>query len=724
MISEHYILTSSNLLKTIEYELKDYFNILNKTGIQVNNDNYLKYSNKYIFEHENFYIQNKQYFDRNINYNSQCFISVNDSTNTYGDLTLHEYLLLIRNIMIIYDKSFNFDYTKTCPPNNSTTKLYNISDNSVLNIENLYCKYIKFSNNIYPLFIGSYVLEKTNMDTVYIYNICSNTNETNLFLKTTYITNVLMKQMLKMFYIVTKCKTFALFVELNNPSFSKAFSLYYNLGFKPLIDTVETNESYIDKMLGCDASLSEYIKCKNLAFTKMLMMTSEDTTKDFIFKYSTKFTSKNQTLDRGIQFYDSILAFSYRCSCILDKFLLKNKNLCESNINLLNYYFEKDSGKNQQIIHKDNNGFKNYFYNIDIYISQSNDPFSVISTFQKQIVNNNISLYRFIGYLVNNIIPLDDVFNKNVRYVDPKFEFKLTEDINGNLSYKLYSIETIDSLIKNINITNNNKNSFKDIETVLINEISKYNLNTNINQNDKLIFFPCGYYFISEKNSNKNVLHAVSFVYNKIDEELYFYDPQNIDDRRSKEDLFTFKCLTSIIKTILKKNNCKVNATIDLTKYVDPKSKDKYGNFKYLYAKIQNNFADDDYGTLCTILSHIPYVALNLIDTNKPIFKQLQTYIWFLFFSSIILKQKQKINTPTVNLQSNIMTIFPYIYLNLYKLIKIYNQDNQNKTQDDDDIFMKLQSNTNELTKNIFDLNNHLITVFNDPSEIPTKYIN
>lgn len=718
MYNEFYILTNTNILNTIKKYLEDYFNFLNKTqgGDTVNNTNYLYYSNKFILEHENYYKTNKTYFDTIFNYDD--FIIGQNENEYYGLLTLHQYLQLLSKMLILHDDSFNIDYTLNCPPNKNISKIRNIYDSQFILSDNIYCKYIIKDNEVYPLFIGSFTIDKNNFF-CYIYNICSNANKINKNLNTNFETKNLLNKMLNIFYKVTNSDTFALFIDLNNPSFSKAFSLYFNNGFLPLVDIFDTyDQSILEKMLGCDSTFPNYIDCQKITKTKMLMMKTTNDRYLNILYYKDSLTSKDVLIKRGsVIFYDTLLAFSYRCSCIFDEYYEKNKYICKDSIKLLNKYFTKNNGENQSIVHISTDGTNiKYFDEINSYINDANNIFSPIPDYYKQIVLNNQELYRFLSLV--KIINVNDIFNKNIRYINPKISIGVTEYNIDNIGFSIQTFPYIDTIIPKQNYFNSKLYTYRELESKFYNEFSNFDFQTNINDSDQFIFIPCNYAFFSNINNKQNFIHSISMIYNRKDKELYYFDSQTISDRRTKQDNYVFKLLLKLIVKILRKNNCEVNNEIDLTKYIDINTK------KSLYTKIQSNFADDEFGSLCVILSHIPYIAVNLIDINKNIEKQMKFYVWFLFFSAIILKQKQKLVSPILNLQSNIMITFPYLYTNIYEIIKSFNNNKQKLNQKDIDILNTLDFYNKQFIQTIQDLNNRLIQVINDKDEIPYKYSN
>jgi hypothetical protein len=70
------------------------------------------------------------------------------------------------------------------------------------------------------------------------------------------------------------------------------------------------------------------------------------------------------------------------------------------------------------------------------------------------------------------------------------------------------------------------------------------------------------------------------------------------------------------------------------------------------------------------------------------------------------------------------MITFPYLYTNIYEIIKSFNNNKQKLNQKDIDILNTLDFYNKQFIQTIQDLNNRLIQVINDKDEIPYKYSN
>ena len=157
---------------------------------------------------------------------------------------------------------------------------------------------------------------------------------------------------------------------------------------------------------------------------------------------------------------------------------------------------------------------------------------------------------------------------------------------------------------------------------------------------------------------------------------------------------------------------------------------DDNGN-KY-YCKIQRFFADDPNENMCVLLSFVPYMCLMFIKdfNSKKTRKQLQFYMWFLFYSSIIFRQKKEDGNiremEILNYNSNILIIFPYLFLGIYKVVEdILNEKTiQGLMLSNEDIEIKnsIKLLSESLYNNILNINERINDIVSDPYEIPFKY--
>ena len=724
--------------------LKIYLEINHFKGNNINDVNYTDYIYNFImYEFDKYYVETKYYRDLMNKYvNTSYFHKSINELKLPSRMTYYKYFKLLRRTLILYHKSFNIDFDINCPPVKNYTQTKENKTSGFINSDNMYISFIMDRNNkeLYPLVVGSYNIDNhpdklLNKSIIYIFNICSNVNDINKIMGTEYKTDKLLKYMFEHFSIITGYVTLALAVENNNPWFTKAFSLYYNIGFVPLLDTIDTGGSILDSMYGCDVLLSNsslYNNCKEQINKKMLMMITKSKI-DFILYYPHELTN-NVMINRHEPFYDSVLAFAYRCSCFFDEYYRKNYMLCKQSIVLFNEFFSDPNNADYKI--DESYGKVQYFKIINGYIDDINMPNSVVPDYYKKIVTENQDLYRFLATTVGNIYTLDH--SDTIKYINPKYKISLMKSIANNNNAYTYYIDTNNAMystVENNNYRNQNyyysindlyNNMEKDLENHIY--VNKYDniLITNITEQDNLIFIPCSYNYIDSQNKNNNIMHVISLVYNKYNKELYHYDSEIINVKRTPQDKIAYEFMLKYITLMLKFNNCDVNNIIDLTEYIFP-------NGNKIYHKIQKGFADDEKGSLCSLLSHIPYIALNLIDPNKNILNQLKFYVWYIYFTAILFKRNYKHITLINNLQSNIMIAFPYLYLNIYKIIKRYvdglntflidnNDESMSTNQNNIDIMNQLTNIYDNLLNNINELNKRIQDVVNDPEEIPSRY--
>ena len=144
-----------------------------------------------------------------------------------------------------------------------------------------------------------------------------------------------------------------------------------------------------------------------------------------------------------------------------------------------------------------------------------------------------------------------------------------------------------------------------------------------------------------------------------------------------------------------------------------------------LYAKIQQPYADDNDGVMCTILSYVTYIGCQLFKPEPDFsnfFKKLQFYVWLLTFYSIQLKYKQNIKKLTDSLESNISIIFPYLSYGLHEFIENINNKKISmglmSLQEDICVIEQLKINKDKLEKNIKELNDILNDFFSSKYEL------
>lgn len=651
------------------------------------------------------------------------------------NLSVYEFLILIRGMIILHHDSFNIDYSKNCPPvdNTQITKdpSIEIQNNSLIFTENLYCEY-SLDNNKNPivLFMSSFSLDHYNPNILYIYNVCSDTTNTK---KSNRVTKNIFSKMLNIFSSLnvnaqgaSNFDFFFLFVEQNNPSFSKAFSLYYNNGFIPIINTIETNNTnMLSRMIGC---LDPNNICNYNTTSKMLMVKSYNN--NFYENYPIAVTENNKQVKRGIKFYDATLAFSYRCYCLLEKYFTENLSMCQDFMENFSEIFEIENKENRTI---DDEFSNNYFNRVDSYtqLAVNNPSFNFIY--------ENLNLFRMISTFNNvdkTILGLDTLFNNDrVKISQFKIRVEIIEMLNGNFAIRI-QFKYIDKIVNFVIDNNGNgynqsilsdKIQLNNIVKKEFNEILKKQINLDLGlKNNIFTFISCSFYFESKIDPSKQMGHAVSFIHDNDNQILYFYDPYLIPDRRIKEHQITLKFLRRVISEIFTLNNRKVSKYDDLSKYTDE-------NGNNLYCKVQQNFADDPLHSLCVLLSLIPYICLQLVRDYDPkkTKKQLQFYLWFLFFSAIIYRQK-KIDglveeMEITSYQSNLIIIFPFVFIGVYGIVKdmLENKTKNGMMLTQEDIYLrdKMSKQNKTLSKNLIGILTDINKVVKDKNEIPDKYM-
>jgi len=723
---EHHFLTNGSIITILKPLFKSIYNALGRD------------INSATIEECNLMILNCEELKNKINshqWNKPLLTFIPDAfiNNQNFNLSVYEFLILVRGMIILHYDSFNIDYSKNCPPVDNTQikdTSIKIQNNSLIFTENLYCEY-SLDNNKNPivLFMSSFSLDSCNTNILYIYNVCSDTKNTK---KSNRVTKNIFSKMLKIFSSLnvnaqgaSNFDFFFLFVEQNNPSFSKAFSLYYNNGFIPIINTIETkNVNILSRMIGC---LDPNKICNYNTTSKMLMVKSYN---NFYENYFTPVTELNTQVKRGIKFYDSTLAFSYRCYCLLERYFTENILICQEFMENFSELFVIENKENKTIVDKFSN---NYFNQIDNYTQLAlKNPQSF------KFILENVNLFRIIStvnFINKTILNLDNFFNNDrVKISKLKIRVEVNEMITGNLGIKI-QFSYIDKVV-NFDYDNNGKGYDKNVITdkkvlnymisTIINNIKKTNLDLGVKNDTIFTFISCSFYFESKIDPSKQMGHAVSFIHDNNNGILYFFDPYLIPDRRIKEHIFTLKILRRFVYEIITVNKRKVSKYDDLSKYTDEKGNN-------LYCKVQQNFADDPLHSMCVLLSLVPYICLQFVKDFDPkkTKLQLQFYLWFLFFSAIIYRQK-KIDglvqeMEITNYQSNLIIIFPFIFIGVYSIVKDMIEDKIKMgmmlTPDDIDLRDRMSEQNNFLSQNLINVLTDINNVVYDKNEIPSKYL-
>jgi hypothetical protein len=670
--------------------------------------------------------------------------SINLPFSSLPSLTVKQFLKLLNDMIILHFNSFRVNYAQTCPKGqtdfdmNIIDRNIDILNNPILNIDNLYIVY-SFDNDIPKIiFMASYIIDPQNNNFLYVYNVCSHTKNTiKAGLKTTEIFKTMTDDFLKLNQNV---KYMCLFIEENNPSFSKAFSLYYKNKFMPVINKLDIQENILERMLGCyNYADLPYDNCLFQTTTKMLMIYSIGNLFEYYPKYLFEKSVQLNSVKRGNNFIDPIIAFSHRCQCILDKFFDENIIHCNNILQEYHNFFEINQGENKNVINSDNN--LNYYDAMEYYLKEAKkNSFLTITSRQ--------DIFRLIGtYFKNNksILRLNKYFNNknDTNYIHSKKRISkkritlvLKELKSGNFDFSINLIEMMTDITHTTDIKNK---SGIDIQDIIDNQIKNFIgsfkdtvKDLGMRQDDKFLFIPSGFSFQSDIDPNKNVNHAVSFIFDKDNKTLFFYDSWKIykdyDILQQISIGFLAKCTKEIITQNKDSNNQNyiIREEYILDKYLD-------GNNEY-YCKIQQVFADDTQENLCVLLSLVPYICLMMIDDSDPskTLKQLQFYMWFLFYSSIIFRQKKEYgNVKEMEIfnsdyGSNILIIFPYFYISIYSVIKNILIDKTKQqlmiTNEDKKILSIIHSSSEELFKNIIRINQRINETINDKLEIPYKY--
>ena len=779
-----FIKDTSKIYGTIHEILNNtYYILLKQKGITDEDIriNHIEYAIKFINDIDKYYSMDKGSFDspyfESYNLGSNFILTgldINNDNFPYDKkMTIYEYFLLLKKMLKMYNNCFDVDYTKTCikydSMDNRITEFPKSNtnfSNILLNASGVYCRYIKNITNITndnldkiePLFMGSYMVNKTISNILCIYNICSSVSKINESMKElTAIHNYkykifsnskIFKDMLEYFNKLKtpQCDTYALSVVTTNPSFEKATLLYYNAGFKPMINVFETNNiNMIESMYGeCieGQNKDEYLKCVDERHRNMLMMCTKGDYQSILYfnnnnKIRKDIIKRNDIITfpyfSGVEkFYSMTLAFSYKCSCILEIFLNKNKEICEYNMKSITDYYNINNEENRLITDYIN---KPFFQHSNVYINNVNN-ISFKDDKLRDTVNNEKELYRFIGSFSERVFDVSQVISNDILMLD-NFISVFTEDGDGNkvlFKYNLvigkYKVNykdletpyyTIGDSIANTNIfkylNTKTQGSFgmKYIDIIIL------NLKIDRTKKYKYIFIPvlvvlkCTNEY--SKYKSKEFAHAFSFLYDVDNKKLYYYETQLMYDIMTPYLIDSIKKTAVFVKNLLNELSYTVENDInnffekednltDLTKYYSV-------NEKPIYCKIQSNYADDEKGSLCKILSFLPVVACEYMKdrTKEDRDLYIRFFMWFLYFSSIIIKQKHKKSNIDYGLRSNINYIFPYIYASVYYMIKDLNDKKRNSngkhkiTQEDIDIENKLEKNKNILLENIEELN-------------------
>jgi hypothetical protein len=428
------------------------------------------------------------------------------------------------------------------------------------------------------------------------------------------------------------------------------------------------------------------------------------------------------------KFYSLTLAFSYKCSCIIDNYLNKNEQLCKDNVDQLWNYFHINSGTNQQLLNP-STGYT-YWRNVNSYVDEVNNPKFNNNAIRQSVLNNK-NIFAFISSVNNKFVYINEDDFKSVYVCKKKILFNIHESstgIFGNSILLKSDINTeffITPINNNIDVTNYLKHNItlsNGKNTTMINYL-KSELDIDIQyiiDNDiEYIFIPSGSSFKSDNQNSKYIQdvhdHAFSHIYDIKNKKLYYYETQLIHDRMLYMPTQAALACTKSIKEILESYNFEVlnnvdnylntpDNTTDLSKYYMP-------NNEPIYNKIQNGFADDKDGTLCAFLSYIPLFGLKWTFSYENEVKEfyLKFFIWFLYFNSMFIRQKRNLLNIQDSLQSNLHIAFPMFYANIHNFIKKMNDIKRTYnviTHEDINCENILNTNKPILLKNLEEINN------------------
>ena len=791
IIGEYFIFSNTHLIETIKNFVYKHAKKYNVTITDIH-----KQTNEFILTVDSnetnkmfFYTQyNRRYFT-DIDTSDAFFNIIDNNTNDkykYDvNMTIFEYISLLNEMIKLYDKSFNINYNKTCVGEyqmgddrySSDNKAYviekfqDIKDSYLINQTNFFCKYYKLKDEndfvfLKPVFIGTY----SNIgEVMFVYNICSDAsgfnktyeNELNNKGLKPYRSSELFKMMLDVFEFISRKRIFALTVETRNPSYTKAYSLYYKHGFRPVFNILDTEKhNVLELSQGCIQTNADYLDCQQRSFYNILMLKTTDTDPrnyNYIKYYNDIFmsnaTRNNKKIERisnsGKQlryFFDTALSMAYRCSCVFDEFYTKNIKACTQIVNCITKYFEHNSGSNQTIfpIHwKEINGYTQ--------LSLYKKSIGQMNIFYDAVLNNQ-GLFRLISCISNNFCDYSYIRESNLGSLGNKFQSVFYSDFRLRIyishmqlfvptlkEVKTVYIECMNQKIlytKKYSLTFDvdPKKSIIDeilyaLRTVKKDEFNKILDNFENVYTDKsypIIFIPCSYKYECNIGANSNMIdHAVSMIFIKNKKRLYFYESQVLSD----DNIVGMPQIVSGLLTLTKEiiiNRTKDTYSVqkevyELHRFKDPSSSES------LYSKIQRSEADDTTGALCVLLSHLPLYACLLLPPSYGTLLDSDEYIRFFVFMftfySIKMRTEQELKKETNPVLTNISVIFPYLFSGVYKMIENFNEGKRaNKLpmyKEDIDIEFELKNQTDLLDKNTLDLIDKLFVIFyQNPNEL------
>ena len=792
IIGEYFIFSNTYLIETIKNFVYKHATKYNVTITDIR-----KQTNEFILTVDSnktnkmfFYKQyNRRYFT-DIDTSDVFFNIIDNNTNDkykYDvNMTIFEYISLLNEMIKLYDKSFNINYNKTCVGEyqmgddrySSDNKAYviekfqDIKDSYLISQTNFFCKYYKLKDEndfvfLKPVFIGTY----SNIgEAMFVYNICSDAsgfnktyeNQLNNKGLKPYRSSELFKMMLDVFELISKKRIFALTVETRNPSYTKAYSLYYKHGFRPVFNILDTEKyNVLELSQGCIQTNADYLDCQQRSFSNILMLKTTDTDPrnyNYIKYYNDIFmsnaTRNNKKIERisnsGKQlryFFDTALSMAYRCSCVFDEFYTKNIKACTKIVNYITTYFEHNSGSNKTI-------FPFHWKDINGYIQLSLDKKSIgqMNLFHDAVLKNQ-GLFRLIACISNNFCDYSYIRESNLGSLDNTFQSIFYSDFRLRISIShmqffvptLKEVKTVYIECMNQKILYSKKYSLTfniDPKKSIIDEIlyalrrvkkDEFNKildnfeNVYTDKSYPIIFIPCTYKYECNIGANSNMIdHAVSMIFIKNKKRLYFYESQVLSDDNIVGMPEIVSGLLTLTKEIIinrTKDTYSVQKEVyELHRFKDPSSSES------LYSKIQRSEADDTTGALCVLLSHLPLYACLLLPPSYGTILDSDEYIRFFVFMftfySIKMRTEQELKKETNPVLTNISVIFPYLFSGVYKMIENFNKGKRtNKLpmyKEDIDIEFELKKQTDLLDKNTLDLINKLFVIFyQNPNELP-----
>jgi hypothetical protein len=399
--------------------------------------------------------------------------------------------------------------------------------------------------------------------------------------------------------------------------------------------------------------------------------------------------------------------------------------------------FEINNKENTLVINKFS---YNYFDNINSYIvlAKNNRP-------KYNFIEENVDLFRIIGTtnsINKTIFSLDDFFDRinppngnRVKTSKYRIGISIFELFTGNFAFdiELRGLEQVHRFNYDNGGIGYSSNYISDkklleytVKSVIQDIKQTINLDLGLKNDTVFTFLPCSFRFDSKIDSSKNVGHAVSFIHDNDNKILYFYDSSFMPDRRTNEHKPVLKLLRKFVSYLMIENGRIVSKYDDLSRYTDEKGNN-------MYCKIQQTAVDDPLSSLCVLMSTIPYICLQFIKDYDPskTKKQLQFYIWFLFFSAIIYRQK-KIDGEIEEMeitkyQSNLIIVFPYIFIGVYNIIEDMFNDKINSgimlTQEDLKLRESMFGQIEFLSQNLFNIMTDINNKVYDKNEIPSKYM-